>query len=54
MPELPGKDAKSDFHYIDRAEVDQIADALVDMVETRIPTKFRHDPILVGADGNGA
>jgi exodeoxyribonuclease V alpha subunit len=45
MPELPGKDAQSDFYFIDRAEPEQIADMLVEMVKTRIPAKFRFDPI---------
>ncbi|HUD48356.1 MAG TPA: hypothetical protein VMR33_16100 [Candidatus Baltobacteraceae bacterium] len=30
------KDAQSDFYFIDRAEPEQIADTLVDMVKTRI------------------
>jgi exodeoxyribonuclease V alpha subunit len=45
LPELSGKDAQSDFYFIDRAEPEQIADTLVDMVKTRIPAKFRFDPI---------
>ncbi|MBZ5574902.1 MAG: ATP-dependent RecD-like DNA helicase, partial [Acidobacteriia bacterium] len=45
MPELPGKEAQSDFYFIDRAEPEQIAATLVDMVKTRIPAKFRFDPI---------
>jgi len=45
MPEIPGKDAQSDFYFIDRAEPEQIADTVVDMVKTRIPAKFGFDPI---------
>ena len=45
MPELSGKDAQSDFYFIDRAEPEQIADLLVEMVKTRIPAKFRFDSI---------
>jgi exodeoxyribonuclease V alpha subunit len=45
MPELPGKNAQSDFYFIDRAEPEQIAGTLVEMVKTRIPAKFRFDPI---------
>lgn len=45
MPELPGKDAQSDFYFIDRVEPEQIADTLVEMVKTRIPAKFTFDPI---------
>ena len=45
MPEVPAKNAESDFYFIDRAEPDQIAATLVEMVKTRIPSKFRLDPI---------
>ena len=45
MPEVPGKETDSDFYFIDRAEPGQIADTLVEMVKTRIPAKFRIDPI---------
>jgi exodeoxyribonuclease V alpha subunit len=45
MPELSGKDAESDFYFIDRAEPEQIADMLVEMVKTRIPAKFGFDAI---------
>ena len=45
MPELPANNGESDFYFIDRAEPEQIADTLVDMVKTRIPAKFRFDPI---------
>jgi exodeoxyribonuclease V alpha subunit len=45
IPELPAKDGESDFYFIDRAEPDQISATLVDMVKTRIPSKFRLDPI---------
>ena len=45
MPEMPAKEAESDFYFIDRAEPEQIAATLLDMVKTRIPAKFRFDPI---------
>ena len=45
MPELPAKVAESDFYFIDRTEPEQISDTLVEMVKTRIPAKFRFDPI---------
>jgi exodeoxyribonuclease V alpha subunit len=45
MPEIPAKEAKSDFYFIDRAEPEQIATTLLDMVKKRIPAKFRFDPI---------
>jgi exodeoxyribonuclease V alpha subunit len=37
MSEVPSKDAESDFYFIERAEPDEIAAALVDMMKTRIP-----------------
>ncbi len=45
MPELPDKQAESDFYFIDRAEPEQIAATLLEMVGTRIPGKFNLDPI---------
>ena len=37
--------AESDFHFIDRAEPEQIAATVLNMVKQRIPAKFRLDPI---------
>ena len=45
MPEVPAKGAESDFFFIEREEPDQIAATLVEMMKTRIPSKFRLDPI---------
>ncbi len=45
IPDLPEKGDDSDFYFIERNEPDQIAETLVDMVKTRIPAKFRFDPI---------
>lgn len=45
MPELPSRDAPSDFYFVERAEPDQIADTLVDFVKKRIPKKFNCDPV---------
>ncbi len=45
MPETPAKEAESDFYFIDRAEPEAIAATLVEMVKTRIPAKFRFDPV---------
>ncbi len=42
---MPAKNAESDFYFIDREEPDQIAATLVEMVKTRIPSKFRLEPI---------
>jgi exodeoxyribonuclease V alpha subunit len=45
MPELPAKQIESDFYFIDRAEPEQIAATLLEMVKMRIPRKFKFDPI---------
>ena len=45
MPEFAAKGGDSDFFFIDRDEPEQIAATLVEMVKTRIPAKFRLDPI---------
>jgi exodeoxyribonuclease V alpha subunit len=45
MPEFSAKGSDSDFFFVDRNEPDQIAATLVEMVKTRIPAKFRLDPI---------
>jgi exodeoxyribonuclease V alpha subunit len=45
LPEIPTKGGESDFFFIEREEPDQIAATLVEMIKTRIPSKFRLDPI---------
>jgi exodeoxyribonuclease V alpha subunit len=45
LPEVPAKGGESDFFFIEREEPDQIAATLVEMTKTRIPSKFRLDPI---------
>ena len=45
MPEIPAKGGESDFFFIEREEPDQIAATLVEMVKTRIPSRFGLDPI---------
>jgi exodeoxyribonuclease V alpha subunit len=45
LPEIPAKGGESDFFFIEREEPDQIAAMLVEMIKTRIPSKFRLDPI---------
>ena len=45
MAEFSPKGSDSDFFFVDRDEPDQIAATLVEMVKTRIPAKFRLDPI---------
>ena len=45
MPDLPTRQTESDFYFIDRAEPEQISATLLEMVKTRIPAKFKFDPI---------
>ncbi len=45
MPELPIKENESDFYFVERAEPESIADTLVDLVKSRIPARFKLDPI---------
>ncbi len=45
LPELPARDAGSDFYFVERQEPDRIADTLVDLVKHRMPSKFGLDPI---------
>jgi exodeoxyribonuclease V alpha subunit len=45
LPEIPSKGIASDFFFIEREEPDQIAATLAEMVKTRIPSKFRLNPI---------
>ncbi|HAM72931.1 MAG TPA: ATP-dependent RecD-like DNA helicase, partial [Verrucomicrobiales bacterium] len=45
LPEVPEKEAASDFYFVDREDPERAADALVEMVKTRIPAKFRLDRI---------
>src|ERR1039458_6792431 len=45
MPEFSAKGSESDFFFVERDEPDQIAATLVEMMKTRIPSKFRFDPI---------
>jgi exodeoxyribonuclease V alpha subunit len=43
LPELPAKDAASDFYFIERTEPERAADTLVELVQRRIPAKFGLD-----------
>jgi exodeoxyribonuclease V alpha subunit len=45
MPAFPEKNGQSDFYFVDRAEPDHIAHTLVEMVKTRVPGRFKFDPI---------
>ncbi len=45
MPELPRRDAPSDFYFLERHEPDRISETLLEMVKRRIPAKFGLDPL---------
>jgi exodeoxyribonuclease V alpha subunit len=45
MPDAPAGAAESDFYFVDRSEPEQIAATVLEMVRTRIPSKFLLDPI---------
>jgi len=45
LPEVPAKGGESDFFFIEREEPEQIAATLVELIKTRIPSKFQIDPI---------
>ena len=45
MPDMPAQAADSDFHFIERADPEQIAATVLDLVKRRIPRKFGFDPI---------
>jgi exodeoxyribonuclease V alpha subunit len=45
LPELSGREKDSDFYFIERDTPEKISDALLDMVKTRIPNRFKLDPI---------
>jgi exodeoxyribonuclease V alpha subunit len=45
MPERYGRQADSDFYFIERSEPEQIRDVVVELVVRRIPAKLAVDPI---------
>ncbi len=45
FPTLPGKGEPSDFYLVPADEPEQIAHTVVDLVKTRLPAKFRVDPV---------
>jgi exodeoxyribonuclease V alpha subunit len=45
MPELQGTDPTSDFHFVERDDLEVIAKTLVKVVQNRIPERFHLDPI---------
>lgn len=45
FPELPDRQAETDFFFVERDEPGRIGETLVDMVKRRIPAKFKLDAI---------
>jgi exodeoxyribonuclease V alpha subunit len=45
MPERYGRQADSDFYFVERSEPEQIRDVVVELVVRRIPAKLAVDPI---------
>lgn len=45
MPTLPARDESSDFYFVEANEPDAIANTVVELVKTRLPAKFKVDPI---------
>lgn len=45
MPDPSGKEAESDFYFVDRDDPERIASTLVELVKARIPARFGLDPI---------
>jgi exodeoxyribonuclease V alpha subunit len=44
MPEVPNTEGDSDFYFIERETPEQIAQTLLQVVKTRIPTRFKMHP----------
>jgi exodeoxyribonuclease V alpha subunit len=45
VPELPKGEENTDFFFLERAEPDRIAEMLLDLIQRRIPNRFKLDPI---------
>ena len=45
VPSLPDKGEASDFYFIAAADPETIANTVVDLVQTRLPRKFKVDPV---------
>jgi exodeoxyribonuclease V alpha subunit len=44
LPELPPREAESDFYFIEREPPEAIVATLLDLVKNRVPRKFQFDP----------
>ena len=45
LPEVPARTTAQDFYFVGRDEPERIADTLVELVQRRIPARFKLDPI---------
>ena len=45
LPERAETEKQSDFHFVERTEPDAITETLLQMIKSRIPKRFRLDPI---------
>jgi exodeoxyribonuclease V alpha subunit len=45
MPEIREADPSKDFHFVERDEPEKIVATLINVVQERIPERFRFDPI---------
>lgn len=45
IPSIPGKGENSDFYFVDADDPETIAKTVVNLVQIRLPKKFRVDPI---------
>lgn len=45
LPELPDREAQSDFYFLKRQEPERILETLLELIKRRIPNKFGLDPI---------
>ena len=45
MPQLAAGEANSDFHFVERDEPERIVETLIEIVQNRIPARFKLDPI---------
>lgn len=45
LPESTEKNSETDFHFVERETPEDISRILIEIVKTRIPSKFKFDPI---------
>jgi exodeoxyribonuclease V alpha subunit len=45
MPETTERESESDFYFVERADPERIATTLLELVQRRIPARFKLDPV---------